>query len=123
LRELLDPINPRPLAIGIHAEIADRLVLTADEQRRLRRPLAMWVGRPTYLKTLRDPGAVRHDLDGNSVERVSREHEIAARQRLFELRVRRARRREAEARRVAKAAQRRANADKPVLRLFGGTGQ
>jgi len=126
LIELLDPENPRPLAIGIDTHVAERLGLDPPEQRRLGRLFRRWCLTAAYLKALRNPGAQRHNLDGQAVEPVDPEHQRHAREHLFAKREKWRRRDEAaakaEAKAAAKASLRRANSAKPRLTL-GGPGR
>jgi hypothetical protein len=122
LRDLFDPEMPKPLAIGIHEQIADALGMDAAERKRLSRLLGKWTGCVGYLKAVRREGALRYGIDGEPVVPVSRDDAISARQRLYKTRLklerRKAAQREPERREVAEVAQMcRANAAKPVLRL------
>ena len=71
LRDLLDPDDPRPLAIGISDAIVVAAGLDGDGRRRLGRLLRRWTGRARYLRALRTGGAVRQaqDLPADAEER------------------------------------------------------
>ena len=84
LRDLIDPLDPKPLAIGIHAAIADALGMEVDERKRLGVLLRKWTGRVSYLRALRNPGAMRHDLEAQPVEPVSPADALDARHRLYQ---------------------------------------
>lgn len=62
---------PRPLKIGIHKDIFEKLTLPeAPSKITLRRTLRFYVNSPAYLRTM-VVGASRVDLDGNSVSLVT----------------------------------------------------
>ena len=100
LRDLFDPDDPKPLAIGIHKEIGAALGMTPEEERRLGVLLARWTGRMWYAQALRMRGAMRHGIDGQPVEAVSREDVASAHQRIHRMRLKRERR-QAEQERIA----------------------
>jgi ProP effector len=67
--------QPLPLAIGSDTEIARRLDLTDQSDRKaLSIVLGKATGRKSYLRALAAENAMRHDLDGNPVEPVSDDH-------------------------------------------------
>lgn len=78
----VEPWEVMPLVIGARDALAARLVahgLPAAEADQLAgRTLARWARTPTYLHALATDGACRHDLDGNRVEPVAKEHTLAA---------------------------------------------
>ena len=71
-----------PLAIGVRDALAALLVehgLTAIEAEQLtRRTLGRWTRTASYLQAVAADGAWRHDLEGNRVESVAKEHTLAA---------------------------------------------
>jgi hypothetical protein len=90
--------------------------MDGNERRQLGRLLARWCATVSYQKSLRQRGALRHGLDGQQVEPVSREHQARALQEIYRLRVKRERR-DAARERAARAPTCRANAALPRLGL------
>ena len=82
LRQLFEPLAPRPLAIGITRQIVAELKLDRPAARELKWRLAQWTSRPAYLEALIWPESQRYGLDGEPVSPVSPEHREAARKQL-----------------------------------------
>ena len=78
LRWLTKSIKPVPLAVGIRAQVAGALGMTADEAAALGRWLARWTATLAYMRSLQRDGAWRHDLDGRPVEPVDPSHQAHA---------------------------------------------
>jgi hypothetical protein len=77
---------PPPLAIGIHAQIIAAL---GAEPRDVAVILGMWTGKFRYQKGLKQPGAVRRNLDGSEAGPVSESERQIALQRLEKLKAKR----------------------------------
>lgn len=80
--ETWDPDQPRPLAVGIHAQIFPVAEPLGISRSAVRRFLTRWTSRPAYLAALSQPGAVRHDVDGQESVAVEQRHGRRARRRL-----------------------------------------
>lgn len=80
--ETWDPEQPRPLAVGIHAQIFPVAEPLGISRSAVRRFLTRWTSRPAYLAALSQPGAVRHDVDGQQSVAVEQRHGRRARRRL-----------------------------------------
>jgi hypothetical protein len=81
LRALIDPVSPRPLAIGISTEIAEAIGMGEDERQVLGRWFMSWTNTLRYLTAVRC-GGPRFGLDGQPVEPVTEEHRQGAAQRI-----------------------------------------
>ena len=77
---------PPPLAIGIHAQIIAAL---GAEPRDVAVILGMWTGKFRYQKGLKQPGAVRRNLDGSEAGPVSESERQVALQRFEKLKAKR----------------------------------
>jgi ProQ/FINO family len=77
---------PPPLAIGIHAQIIAAL---GAEPRDVAVILGIWTGKFRYQKGLKQPGAVRRNLDGSEAGLVSESERQFALQRLEKLKAKR----------------------------------
>lgn len=75
LKPLIGGGMPKPLAVGIHADIAGILtskgVALADAIELVQKALGFICGNASYLRVMAEPGAQRHDLEGSPVEPVS----------------------------------------------------
>lgn len=65
-----------PLQLDIFAQIVK--VMPQIDVDLLRKFLRSYVQKPSYLEALAIPGAMRHDLEGRAVERVSAAHRAGA---------------------------------------------
>jgi sRNA-binding protein len=68
-----DPIQPLPLACGIN-KAALKLMPPHINPAELACFLKKWTRQAAYLKALAEPGAMRYDLDGQSIEPVKDTH-------------------------------------------------
>jgi sRNA-binding protein len=77
---------PVPLAVGIHAQIIAAL---GAEPRDVAVILGAWCAKFRYQKALKQPGAIRRNLDGSEAGPVSEEQREFALQRLEKLKAKR----------------------------------
>lgn len=70
--------KPKPLKIGIRQEL-DAIFHGAVPRRTLSNALGMWTSRLRYLEATGQSDSMRHDLQGNTVEPVSKEDRRHAR--------------------------------------------
>ena len=82
LDQLLDPAEPKPLAINFHRQVIAVLALPGRLRRRFNGLIGIWCRTPAYRAALAAPGAMRAGLDGSVTEPVVPEHQEAARARL-----------------------------------------